>query len=76
MTWTGAHRLFAVETSVFLTGESLIATPRAFCTHFMLLWKYAVPDRKSILPWVEMFRATGSAFKRTPSRRHRTSGNL
>ena len=44
MVWTGAHRVFAVET--FLkTGKSVIAEQRAFRAHFMLRRNDAVPER-------------------------------
>ena len=48
MIWTGVYHAFAVESS-----ESVIATQRAFCAHFMLCQNDAVLDRKSILLWVE-----------------------
>ena len=45
MVWTGAYCKFAVET--FLkTGESIIATKRAFRAHFILCRSDAVSDRK------------------------------
>ena len=37
----------------FRIGESVIATQRAFRAHFMLRRSDVVPDRKSILQWVE-----------------------
>ena len=42
MAWTGAHCAFAVET--FKTGESVIATQRAFCAHFILCQNDPVLD--------------------------------
>ena len=48
----GAHCAFAGET-FYLTGESVIAIWRAFLAHFKLRRNGAVPDRKSILSWVE-----------------------
>ena len=44
MAWTGAHHAFAVE-MFYKIGESIIATQRAFCAHFMLHWNDAVQDR-------------------------------
>ena len=49
MTW---HRTFAVE-MYFKTGESAIATQRAFHVNFKLCQNDAVLDRKSILQWTE-----------------------
>ena len=71
MVWTGAHRAFAVETSI-KNGKSVIETQRAFRIHFGLNRNDAVPDRKSILLWTENFRATGSALKRKPPGRPRS----
>ena len=65
MTWTGKHRAFIVEN--FLTnGESVTAALRNFRNHFQLRRRDPVPDRKTVLLWVENFRATGSALKRKP----------
>lgn len=50
----------------FKTCESVIATQRAFCIHFMLRWPDAVLVRKSIQLGIENFRATGLALKRKP----------
>ena len=63
MAWTCAHRVFAVET-FFKTSESAIATQRAFFAHFALRLNDVVPDRKSILLWVEIFKIAGSLIKR------------
>lgn len=65
MVWTSAHCAYAVE-MFFKTGKSVIATHRAFCTHFMLRWNDAVTDWKLILLWGENFRPAGSALKRRP----------
>ena len=44
MAWTGAHSAFDIE--MFLkTGESVIATQRAFLAHFILRRNDAAPDR-------------------------------
>ena len=43
--WTSVHHAFAVEMFFFKTGESVIATQKAFHTYFMLSQNDAVPDR-------------------------------
>ena len=68
MPWTREEKYFA---SILIwrqnhsklslkTGESVIATHTAFYDHFMLCRNDGIPDRKSILVWVENFRTTGS----------------
>ena len=47
----------------FKTDESVIATQRTFCAHFIFSWIDAVPDRKLILLWVENFKTIGSLIK-------------
>lgn len=53
-----------VDETFFKSVEYVIATRRAFYAHFMLHQNDVAPDRKSILLWVEIFSATGSALKR------------
>jgi transposase len=65
MPWSGEHRGFVVE-AFFKHGESVTATQRAFRTRFGLRANASVPDRKTILLWVQRVRATGSALKREP----------
>jgi hypothetical protein len=65
MPWSGEYRGFIVE-AFFKHGESVTATQRAFRTRFGLRANESVPDRKTILLWVQRVRATGSALKRMP----------
>ncbi len=45
----------SLQLKLFLkTGESVIATQRAFCAHFILYQNDSVPDRTSVLLWVEI----------------------
>ena len=61
MALTGEHWAFVVETFI-KTDESVIATPRTFCTYFMVRQNDAVPDRKSIQLWDESIRTTSSSI--------------
>jgi [histone H3]-lysine36 N-dimethyltransferase SETMAR len=70
MMWTGRQRAFVVEAFIKSNG-SLIATRRAFRTHFALGRHDPVPHHKTILLWVENFRASGSALKNKPPGRPR-----
>ena len=63
MTLIGEYREFSLKTFFFTTGESVIATLRAFRAYFTLRRYDAVLDRKSILLWVENF---SSSIKRKP----------
>ncbi|XP_017782729.1 PREDICTED: uncharacterized protein LOC108567045 [Nicrophorus vespilloides] len=65
MPWSGEHRGFVVE-AFYKNGESVTATQRAFRTRFGLRANESVPDRKTILLWVQRVRETGSALKRKP----------
>ena len=56
MTWTGEHCTFAAVESFSMADESVNAEQKAFRTHFILLQNYAVPDRKLMLLWVEIFK--------------------
>lgn len=57
----------------FLTGETINAAHRAFRAHFKLHRNYAVPRRKSILLWFEVFRVPGSVLQRKASGRLRSA---
>jgi len=63
MRWSNEQRAFAVE-AYFSNGRSVISTQRAFQNRFNIAPLGPVPDRKSILLWVTMFRETGSVQKR------------
>ena len=54
MCWTSAHYVFAVE-SFLKTGESVIATQKTFCAHFMRHRNDAVPDRIFNPPQASIF---------------------
>ncbi|PNF39089.1 hypothetical protein B7P43_G04147, partial [Cryptotermes secundus] len=59
--------------------ESVIATQRAFRTHFELGRRDGIPTRNTILRWVASFRATGSTLKKKSpgrSRSARTPANV
>jgi transposase len=65
MPWSSEYRASVVG-AFFKHGESITATQRAFRTRFGLRANDSVPDRKTILLWVQRVRATGSALKRKP----------
>jgi len=58
MVWSNEQRAFAVET-YFSQGHSIVAVQRAFRTRYQIPPRERVPNRKSILLWVENFRETG-----------------
>jgi len=51
------QRAFAVKT-YFSQNQSIVAVQRAFRTRYQITPRNRVPDRKSILLWVENFRGT------------------
>ena len=63
MVWSNEQRTFAVE-SYFSQSHSIVAVQRAFCTRYEIPPRDRVPDRKSILLWVENFRETGSVSEK------------
>ena len=63
MRWNSEERAFAVE-AYFSSGCSVIATQRAFRNRFNLAPLAPVPDRKSIVTWVNTFRQTASVTRR------------
>ncbi|PNF24557.1 hypothetical protein B7P43_G05389 [Cryptotermes secundus] len=67
MRWTSEQREFAVE-AYFSNNHSYVAVQRAFHTPFGIKPRGPVPDRKSIVLWVENFRTTGSVVKKSPGR--------
>ena len=64
MVWSNEQRPFAVET-YFPQSHSIVAVQRAFRTRYQIPPRDRVPDRKSILLWVENFRETGSVSEKT-----------
>lgn len=75
MEWTKAERAFAVET-YFSNGRSIIATQRAFRTHFNIAPRGRVPGRQSIVSWVNNFRETGDVKKKKNLGFHEQQGQL
>jgi hypothetical protein len=71
MGWTNEHQGFVVE-AYYENNRSVLATHRAFRTHFALGQNASVPDRKTILLWISNLRATGSTLKRKSPGRTRT----
>lgn len=63
MAWSNEQRAFAVET-YFSQNRSIVAVQRAMRTRYQIPPRNSVPDRKSILLWVENFRACGSVVKK------------
>ena len=62
MVWSNEQRAFAFET-YFSQSHSIVAVQRAFRTRYQIPPRDRVPDRKSILLWVENFRETGNVSK-------------
>ena len=63
MRWSSEERAVAVE-AYFSKQKSFIATQRAFRIHFNVPPSGPVPDRKSIVTWVDKFKRTGSTKRR------------
>ena len=62
--WTLEHRVFAFET--YIETKSIITVQRRFRIHFNVERRGSIPDRNTILRWVEAFRTTGSVMKNKP----------
>lgn len=76
--WTLEHRMFVVE-QFFRNGDSVITVQRLFRRQFNVEPRKPIPDRNTILRWIEAFRTTGSVMKRKPPgppRTVRTPGNI
>ena len=67
MVWSNEQRAFAVEI-YFSQSHSIVAVQRAFRTRYQIPPRDRVPDRESILLWVENFRGTGSVSKKRRGR--------
>jgi len=63
MVWSNEQCAFAIET-YFSQSHSIVAVQCAFRTHYQIPPWDRVPDRKSILLWVENFREMGSVSKK------------
>ena len=50
--------------NLLLQSHSIVAVQRAFRTRYQIPPRDRVPDRKSILLWVENFRGTGSVSEK------------
>lgn len=76
MLWSRQQRAFAVE-AYFSNARSVIAVQRAFRRHFDIPPRGRVPDRKSVLMWVDAFRGTGNVAKerKGPQKTVRTPDN-
>jgi len=57
--WNVEHRMFAVE-QFFRNSDSVVTVRRLFHRKFNVERRGAIPDRNTILRWVEAFRTTGS----------------
>jgi len=76
--WNVEHRVFAVE-RFYRNSDSVVTDQRLFRRKFNVERRRAIPDRNTILRWVEAFRTTGSVMKRKPHgllRSVRTPGNV
>jgi hypothetical protein len=56
--------VFVFET--YIEAKTVIAVQRRFSTQFNVKRHGNIPDRNTIMRWVEAFRATGSVMKRKP----------
>ena len=61
--WSNKQRAFAVET-YFSQSHYIVAVQHAFHTRYQIPPRDRVPDRKSILLWVENFRGMGNVSKK------------
>jgi hypothetical protein len=62
--WALEHRVLVFET--YTETKSVIAVQCRFRTQFNVERHGNIPDRNTILRWVEAFRATGSVMKTKP----------
>jgi len=63
MVWSNEQRAFAVET-YFSQSHFIVAVQHVFRACYQIPPRDRVPDRKSILLWVENFRETGSVSEK------------
>jgi hypothetical protein len=69
--WTGEHRAFIIE--IYLKNcDPVIAMQPLFRRHFGAARHGRVPDRKTVLLWVENLREKSSALKKKLSGRFRS----
>ena len=67
--WTREHRVFVVENYI-KSGESVIAVQRLFRKQFNVERRGNIPDRNTILRWVDAFRTTGTERFHSPGNRY------
>jgi len=60
--WNVEHSVFAVE-QFFRNSDSVVTVQRLFRRKFNVEHRSAIPDRNTILRWVEPFRTTESVMK-------------
>jgi len=61
--WNVEHRVFAVERFFFFRNSDLVLTvQRLFRRQFNVERLGAIPDRNTVLRWVEAFRTTESFY--------------
>jgi hypothetical protein len=65
--WNVENRVFAVEQFFFRNSDSVVTVQRLFRRKFSVHHRGAIPDRNTILRWVEAFRTTGSVISGVPS---------
>uniref|UniRef100_A0A0A9YLJ5 Transposable element Tc3 transposase n=1 Tax=Lygus hesperus TaxID=30085 RepID=A0A0A9YLJ5_LYGHE len=70
--WGVEHRVFVYDAFV-KNNESVVAVQRAFRIRFNVPRRGAIPDRKTIIKWVNAFRTTGVITKQKPPGPARTT---
>ena len=60
--WNIEHRVFAVK-QFFRNSDSVVTVQRLFRQKFNVEHQGAIPDRNTILQWVEAFSTTRSVMK-------------
>lgn len=69
--WILEHRTFVMR-RYYANGESVTQTQRDFRRNFNVPPRGPIPDRNTILRWIENVNTTGSLLKRKPPGRERT----
>ncbi|XP_039758681.1 uncharacterized protein LOC120632758 [Pararge aegeria] len=70
--WGVVHRVFAYDEFV-KSNESVVAAQRAFRQRFNIERHGAIPNRKTVMRWVNAFRTTGNIMKKKPPGPTRTA---
>lgn len=63
--WTKDHHVFTYDTFV-KSGEPVVETHRCFRRYIHIGRHGEIPNRNTILRWVDSFRSTGSVMKTKP----------